>query len=601
MTDNAIVVEGIKKHYDEVVALDGVDLEVEAGTVFGLLGPNGAGKTTMVRVLATVLDPDEGRAEVLGYDVMKQADAVRRRIGLAGQYAAVDANLTGRENLHMVGVLSQMQGSEIGPRAGELLDAFSLSDAADRPVRTYSGGMRRRLDIAASLVHRPPILFLDEPTTGLDITSRNALWDMIRDLVDQGTTVLLTTQYLEEADQLASRIAVVDEGKVIANDTPVALKADLGSTVVEMEMSDTQVAERAVQIVTGRFEGRAESEGSLVRIASDQGAHALVEVLRALDVEHLEPVTLVVREPSMDDVFLTLTGHRAESPTDEEPSSTLVSILARCRMSSTAVPATADIARDRTIPFSLVRDTLAITKRNLIAYRRVPQLLVFSTIQPVIFVLMFTYVFGGAIDTGPIPYIDYLMPGIFVQVVVFGSIATAIGLASDLKSGLLERFRSLPMGRSAVLTGRTFADLTRNVFVVTLMMIVGFLVGWRIHTNVFGLIAGGLLVLLFGYSMSWIFATVGLAMGDPETAQAAAFPVLAPLVFASSAFVPVDSMPSWLQPFAEHQPVSVTASAVRALTLGGPTASWVLQSIAWTVVILAVFGPWAVRIYRKSV
>ena len=270
-------------------------------------------------------------------------------------------------------------------------------------------------------------------------------------------------------------------------------------------------------------------------------------------------------------------------------------------MSSTAVPATADIARDRRIPFSVVRDTLAITKRNLIAYRRVPQLLVFSTIQPVIFVLMFTYVFGGAIDTGPIPYVDYLMPGIFVQVVVFGSIATAIGLAADLKSGLLERFRSLPMGRSAVLTGRTFADLSRNVFVVLLMMVVGFLVGWRIHTNVFGLIAGGLLVLLFGYSMSWIFATVGLAMGDPETAQAAAFPVLAPLVFASSAFVPVESMPSWLQPFAEHQPVSVTASAVRALTLGGPTASWVLQSIAWAVVILAVFGPWAVRIYRRSV
>ena len=320
MTDNAIVVEGIKKRYDEVIALDGVDLEVEAGTVFGLLGPNGAGKTTRVRVLATVLDPDEGRAQVLGYDVIKQADAVRRRIGLAGQYAAVDANLTGRENLQMVGVLSQMQNKEIAPRAAELLGAFELTDAADRPVRTYSGGMRRRLDIAASLVHRPPILFLDEPTTGLDITSRNALWDMIRDLVDHGTTVLLTTQYLEEADQLASRIAVVDGGKVIANDTPVALKADLGSTVVEMEMSDAQVAERAVQIVTGRFEGRAESDGSLVRIASDQGAHALVEVLRALDIEHLEPVTLVVREPSMDDVFLTLTGHRAESPTDEEPS-----------------------------------------------------------------------------------------------------------------------------------------------------------------------------------------------------------------------------------------------------------------------------------------
>jgi ABC transporter DrrB family efflux protein len=270
-------------------------------------------------------------------------------------------------------------------------------------------------------------------------------------------------------------------------------------------------------------------------------------------------------------------------------------------MSSTAVTAPADVARDARIPFHVVRDTFAIMKRNLIAYRRVPQLLVFSTIQPVIFVLMFRFVFGGSIDTGSTAYVDYLMPGIFVQTVVFGSIATAIGLATDLKSGLLERFRSLPMARSAVLTGRTFADLSRNVFVVILMMAVGFLVGWRIHTNVFGLVAAALLVLLFGFSMSWIFATVGIAMGDPETAQAAAFPILAPLVFVSSAFVEVGNMPSWLQPFAEHQPVSVTASAVRALTLGGPTASYVIQSIAWAVAILAVFGPWAVHIYRKSV
>jgi ABC transporter DrrB family efflux protein len=269
-------------------------------------------------------------------------------------------------------------------------------------------------------------------------------------------------------------------------------------------------------------------------------------------------------------------------------------------MSSTAITGP-DVTRDRRIRFSLLRDTLAITQRNLIAYRRVPQLLVFSTIQPVIFVLMFRYVFGGAIDTEPIPYVDFLMPGIFVQTVVFGSIATAIGLATDLKMGLLERFRSLPMARSAVLTGRTTADLARNVFVVILMMLVGFLVGWRIHTDVLGLIAGGLLVLLFGFSMSWIFATVGLAMGDPETAQAAAFPVLAPLVFASSAFVPVSSMPTWLQPFAEHQPVSVTASAVRALVNGGPVTSYLLQSIGWTLAILLVFGPIAVRLYRRAV
>jgi ABC transporter DrrB family efflux protein len=257
---------------------------------------------------------------------------------------------------------------------------------------------------------------------------------------------------------------------------------------------------------------------------------------------------------------------------------------------------------EQRIPLGLVRDTYAVTQRNLIAYRRVPQLLVFSTIQPVVFVLMFRYVFGGAIQIpGGIPYVDFLMPGIFLQSVVFGSLATAIGLATDLKSGLMERFHALPMSRSAVLTGRTLADLSRNVFVVVLMMVVGFLVGWRIHTNLLGLIAGGLIVLLFGYAMSWIFATVGLAVGDPETAQAAAFPVLAPLVFASSAFVSPETMPGWLQAWARNQPVSATASAVRALTIGGPTTAEVLEAVAWCVGILVIFAPIAVRLYRRAV
>jgi ABC transporter DrrB family efflux protein len=249
-----------------------------------------------------------------------------------------------------------------------------------------------------------------------------------------------------------------------------------------------------------------------------------------------------------------------------------------------------------------VRDALAVAQRNLIAYRRIPQLLVFSTIQPVIFVVMFRYVFGGAITVpGNIPYVDFLMPGIFVQTVVFGSMAAAIGLATDLKSGLLERFHSLPMARSAVLAGRTLADLVRNVFVAALMTGVGFLVGFRIHTSALAFVAGVGLVLLFGYTFSWIFATVGLTVGDPETAQAASFPVVAPLVFASSAFVPVSTMPGWLQVWADHQPVSVTASAVRALVIGGPTTSYVVQTLAWCVGILAMFAPLAVARYRRAV
>ena len=248
-----------------------------------------------------------------------------------------------------------------------------------------------------------------------------------------------------------------------------------------------------------------------------------------------------------------------------------------------------------------ISDGLTLTWRYLIHYRRVPQLLVFSTIQPVIFVLLFRYVFGGAINIPGVPYVDFLIPGIFVQTAVFGAIAAAIGLAADLKTGVVERFHALPMARSALLVGRTTADLSRNVFVTLLMAAVGFAVGFRVHTNALAFVAGLAVLLFFGYAMSWIFATVGLAVGDPETAQAAAFPVMAPLVFASSAFVPVDTMPGWLQVFAEHQPVSVTASAVRALVLGGPTASYVLQSLAWSVGLLVVFAPLAVRRYRRAV
>jgi ABC-2 type transport system ATP-binding protein len=310
--DAAIRVEGLTKRFGSVVALDGIDFEVARGTVFGLLGPNGAGKTTAVRVLTTILPPDGGRAEVLGRDVVREPDAVRYRIGLAGQFAAVDPNLTGRENLRLVGRLAQMPRSSIGPRAAELLERFELSDAADRPVRTYSGGMRRRLDVAAALVGRPPVLLLDEPTTGLDLHSRNSLWEMIRELVAEGTTVLLTTQYLEEADRLASRVAVVDVGRVIAEGPPSDLKAKLGSTVIEIGMGEEAAAVRAQGVLSGVAAGDPEREGSMIRLASGDGPKVLMGVLRSLDAAGLGPVTLAVREPSLDDVFLKLTGRHAE-------------------------------------------------------------------------------------------------------------------------------------------------------------------------------------------------------------------------------------------------------------------------------------------------
>jgi ABC-2 type transport system ATP-binding protein len=312
MANAAIRVEGLKKRFGTLAALDGVDFEVPEATVFGLLGPNGAGKTTAIRVLATILRPDAGRAEVLGFDVVKQAQQVRYRIGLAGQFAAVDPNLTGRENLRLVGRLGQLPRPVIGPRAADLLDRFDLTDAGDRPVKTYSGGMRRRLDVAASLMQRPPVLFLDEPTTGLDLQSREALWDTIRDLVKDGTTVLLTTQYLEEADRLADRIVVVAGGKVIASDTPSQLKSRLGHTVVEIGMPDEKQARAAAALLSPLVGGEPEVEGTIMRLSSEDSTRILINALRALDGADMAPVSLTVREPSLDDVFLALTGKHAE-------------------------------------------------------------------------------------------------------------------------------------------------------------------------------------------------------------------------------------------------------------------------------------------------
>ena len=315
MSDTAILVEGLVKRFGDVVALAGIDFQVPTGTVFGLLGPNGAGKTTAIRILTTILPPDGGHAEVLGHDVVRDPDGVRYRIGLAGQYAAVDPNLTGRENLRLTGRLAQLTGREAGERADELLQRFQLTGAADRPVRTYSGGMRRRLDVAAALVQRPPVVFLDEPTTGLDLPSRNELWEMIRELIAEGTTVLLTTQYLEEADRLAERIAVVDGGRVIANDTPAALKSQLGTTVIELGMGEPARAAYAEQLLSRMLTARPEQEGAIIRLTSGNGSRELIDVLRALDDQGLAPVTLAVREPSLDDVFLALTGHHAEDDT----------------------------------------------------------------------------------------------------------------------------------------------------------------------------------------------------------------------------------------------------------------------------------------------
>jgi daunorubicin resistance ABC transporter ATP-binding subunit len=315
-SSTAVAVEGVRKRFGETDALAGVDLVVEEGEVLGMLGPNGAGKTTLVRVLATLLPPDAGSARIFGRDVIADADVVRRSIGLTGQYAAVDELLTGRENLRMFGELFHLSGREARRRSDDLLERFDLADAADRSAKTYSGGMRRRLDLASSLLIRPRLLFLDEPTTGLDPRSRNAIWEIIRELVAEGTTLLLTTQYLEEADVLADRIAVIDHGTIIAEGTGDELKDQVGGQVVDIVLGDPGDGERARNAVRGS-ELAADGRSLRVAIDADDALVVVSQVADALSRAAIGVRDLGLRRPTLDDVFLQLTGDPAVGPASD--------------------------------------------------------------------------------------------------------------------------------------------------------------------------------------------------------------------------------------------------------------------------------------------
>jgi ABC transporter DrrB family efflux protein len=599
-TPPALRVKRVVKQFGSTTALAGVDLEVPEGMVFGLLGPNGAGKTTLVRILATLLRPDAGQAELLGLDVVADASKVREQLALTGQFAAVDELLTGRENLEMFGRLFRLSRTEARRRASELLERFELADAADRTAKTYSGGMRRRLDLASSMLTQPRVLFLDEPTTGLDPRSRNEIWEIVRDLRRAGTTILLTTQYLEEADQLADEIAVIDHGRVIAKGTGNELKDRVGGQILEVELTDVQQrdeAEAALLRVGCGTPEEDERPNRLILPAPRDGLVLVEEAAAELRRAGIGVSDIGLRRPTLDDVFLQLTG-QAPSENGRPQSAVVVPespVERPRRLPRARAPSLRDVE-------SSVTDIGVVTMRNLRHFWRQPDLLVFSTIQPIMFVVLFVYVFGGAVGLALPPgvtYVDYLLPGILVQSVTFRASNTAVGLSEDLRRGVIDRFRSMPMARSAVLLGRTTADLVRNILIIGLMIGVGYLVGFRFQAGVLPVLTCVALVAGFGFALSWIFAFVSLVVRGAETAQTAGFVLLFPLVFASSVFVPVSTLPNWLAPVAKASPVTLTADAARTLALTGGVPHSLWGALAWIVGLVALFVPLSVWRYRR--
>ena len=576
--------QNLTKHYGDVEALAGLDLVAASGKVLAVLGPNGAGKTTFVRTIATLTRPDAGTLRVAGIDVVRHPERVRRVIGLAGQTAAVEPAMTGRENLRMVARLFGHGRREGRVAADSVLEQLGLTEDGDRLVRTYSGGMRRRLDLGASLVGAPRLLLLDEPTTGLDPRSRNELWRAIEALVDQGTDVLLTTQYLDEADRLADQIAIFDHGRLVAEGTPGELKSRAGHDVIDVRVRDAEDLGARRRVARHRGDGR---PGALARRAAGDR--------RRRGARRRDPRARRRRRRAR--------RHRAAPPDARRrlprphgPHHRRTDPRGGPRMNTLAPAGTA----------GALTTTGTVAVRTGLQLARTPQVLGIAVVQSVLFLLMFRYVIGGAIGVEGVSYVDFLVPGFVVAGLIFTAGGSAVAVAEDAASGLYDRLRSLPIPGVAVLAGRSLADAALMLFVALVTLGVGVLVGFRVDGSAGEALAAIGLVAVFSVAFAWVFVWLGLVSGSAQAAQGLGI-LGVPFSFLSSAFVPVDSMPAALEAFADHQPLTFMVDAVRGLLLGdAATATFehslsyhVTGSLLWSLALVAVFAPLAVRAYRR--
>lgn len=591
-----IEASGIEKSFGKKKVLNGISLKINKGSIHAILGPNGSGKTTLIKILSTLLKADGGQIKVGGYDIAVDPHKIRESISLTGQNASVDEELTGYENLYLFARLLGYPATEARQRANELLLAFDLKDAGNKLVKMYSGGMRRRLDIAASIVKVTDILFLDEPTTGLDPRSRNSLWSIIRNLAKQGTTILLTTQYLEEAEQLADKITVIDEGKIISEGTSDELKASIGNNILHVHLNGVNHdhLDTVLKGIEGLFAQVVRDNKKIIFPVSDQ--KQAITILGELQKNGIEITAFNLSRPDLTEVFLSLTGNKKVSTDDPDLNDEGLPEKQSAGMSIDHL-----LEHARPVHKSgFLGNKFMFGWRNIVKIKHIPEQFMDVLITPIMFTFMFTFLFGGALAGSTKAYLQFFIPGILVQTLTFNAMYAGININNDLSKGIFDRFRSMPIWLPAPLSGIFIGDFFRHLISGSLVLLFGFILGFRSDAGFLAFIFSFLIMLFFAMSISWVFIIMGLTMRSTSAVMSFGWLILMPLVFMSNIFTDPATMPNWLQSFISYNPLAWQVDAVRGLLAGNPSGGAVFKALAASMVISILLFPLTVWFYKKE-
>jgi daunorubicin resistance ABC transporter ATP-binding subunit len=592
----AIEASGIEKSFGKKKVLNGIDLKIEKGSIHAILGPNGSGKTTLIKVLSTLLKADSGDINVGGYDAKDHPEKVRETISLTGQNASIDEELTGYENLYLFARLLGYSVPEGRERANELLSAFDLKESGNKMVKNYSGGMRRRLDIAASIVKISEILFLDEPTTGLDPRGRNSLWSFIRTLAQKGSTILLTTQYLEEAEQLADKITVIDEGKVISEGTSDELKSSVGNNILHVHLNG--VSQNHVNMVLESMKDvHANYDMESKKISFPvSGQKQAISILGELQKNDVEITGFNLSRPDLTEVFLSITGRPKENPDGQEVMSDEMYEVQQYSIKINQL--LEHVKPQNKTGFS--SNKLMFGWRNLVKIKHIPEQFMDVLITPLMFTFMFTYLFGGALAGSTKAYLQFFIPGILVQTLTFNAMYAGININNDVSKGIFDRFRSMPIWLPAPLSGIFIGDFFRHLISGCMVLLFGYILGFRSDAGITAYIFSFLIMIFFAMSISWVFIIMGLTMRSTSAVMSVGWLILMPLVFLSNIFANPNTMPGWLQTFISYNPLAWQVNAVRGLLGGTSTGKMIFTALGASLAISVVLFPLTVWIYKKE-